>query len=380
MEALADVLDARDRIVVSTLSKRTLRWFRPPSHIQNVTLLTTKDVLSFTRWLQKYGAALERLDMCTNFTPFSNSFPAYLAGACPLLRSLTLDIPSHDIAALMLLSSRLEHLTFYLGGYVADEFSMKCLDFPKLKSLTLRHGESLRFVFPSSLPQLTHLVIEKCELDELPSMPCLRALELPRCITCLETIESLHHLTLLTKLDLSGQYMVFVPEVVGELVHLEELNLSHNIMSNDDDDGLVYDDIINALSLLPRLRDLDLSHNRLTNSALENLGVLSSTHLRHLNVSGNPCTMLPVGGYLKHITCLTTSFVPGCLEKIKCLEELHFHGNTAQRENSTVPTAPKSLHSVWLDDTEVIDVAVVHDIFRLVKCNPWLSVKRQCLS
>jgi Leucine-rich repeat (LRR) protein len=386
MDALYTKLDPRDSIVFSTLSKECLRIYRPPEALHDIMLVTVEDIVSFSRWIQRYGRAVKKLTFVTNFTPMSEALPSFLAGACPCLSTLALDVPTIDTAALMLLNSRLQHLTLTLSGY-GTLFSLNCIQLPFLKSLTLLHGQSRNFIFPDSFPLLQWLTIENYVLeDELTHMPSLRALELPRCSLTIDTVDSIASLTLLTRVQLSGNNIVFAPDALRELVHLEELDLSHNILNRYGTDGMVYDDIFESITGLRKLKELNISHNRIDTVGMQELENLQCINLQRLDISCNPCTGIPIGGYLRSLKRLTTSCVPRALKKMKCLEELHFHGYCttlsippAEDEDDEAPVAvvPRSLHTVWLDEGEnPIPVKLVHSMLELVKHNPRLSLRR----
>lgn len=382
MNYIIQKLDPKDRIIFSTLSKETRRWSDQfPKGIHDVMIRTAETMLSFSTWLREHGALLERLSIATNFTPFSNALPAFLAGACPMLHTLSLDVPSHDSAALMLMSSHLQHLRFSLSGYIEHTCSLNYIEFPSLQTLCIE-GRSHKVVLPHSFESLSHLRMEKCRVHALPEMHRLKNLELPYCMTHTEVFESLAHCTMLTRLDLTGNGMYVVPDSVSFLTQLEELDLKCNQLTSYDENSALFEDTLLSLNELTTLRELNVSHNYLDNIGMEELAKLTCTNLRRLDVSCNPCTNIPPGPYLTHLNVLRTSCIPSCLGTMRCLEEVHLHGHCARHQpyeehwvDIESITVPPHLDTLYVDDDDKVNVRLVHDMFDLVKRAPRLSMK-----
>jgi Leucine-rich repeat (LRR) protein len=346
-------------------------------------LLTSGDVISFARWILAHGSLIPQLSIATNFTPLSNALPAYIAGGCPSLRKLTLDVPSYDSAAFMLMAPRLEHLTLNLSGYQDDRVSLEDVEFPVLHALCIDRCRSKQVLLPGRLQQLEHLYVSHCSLQgSLPVMPRVRALELPNCVIELETVASLTTLTTLTKLDLRGNGMTYAPDELEHLVHLEDLDLSHNRLVNYDERDAIFEDTLVSIEGLTALRSLNISHNFLDTMGMEPLANLTCTRLERLDVSCNPCTDIPDGGYLQNLTLLTTSFIPSCLGRMTRVNEIRLHGHCQHHLPYEDPwpdvshvTVPPSLDTLCIDEDDHVAVRLVHDMFELVKKTPRLCTR-----
>jgi internalin A len=99
-------------------------------------------------------------------------------------------------------------------------------------------------------------------------------------------------------LDLSGLRLRRLPEAIGQLSQLQELNLSYNQLNT----------LPEAIGQLSKLKVLNLTHNRLS-TLPEAIGQLSE--LKKLHLSGNQLSTLPEA-----------------MQSLKTLEELYLHGNS----------------------------------------------------
>jgi len=121
---------------------------------------------------------------------------------------------------------------------------------------------------------------------------------------------------------LSGKELTQVPEALGQLTQLQDLDLSNNQLTT----------VPEALGQLTQLQDLVLFSNRLT-AVPEVLGQL--TQLQHLRLSDNQLTAVPeVLGQLTQLQHLDLSdnqltYMPEAFRRLTSLEKLYLHGNEA---------------------------------------------------
>ena len=369
-----------------TLSKETMRTCDFPSELAHpFTLGSLPEVLSFSRWIQRHGASIHTLALSTTFTPMSQTLSSYVVGCCPKLVSFSMHVPTFDLATIVFISSKLQDLTLDLSGYLDASVCFEMIEFPSLKSLCIRRGHSKRVTLPPEFPSLEKIHLEHCNLGDmaLPRMPVIRSLGLPRCQVDTNTVDSIGDLTTLTKLDLSWNTMTYAPDEISCLVHIEELNLSHNLMTNYREDGGMFGDTLESLESLGMLTHLDLSHNFIDTAGMEALATLLCIRLEYLDISCTPCTMIPRGGYMKSLRHMKASFVPSHLGAMTCLRELQLHSHCDRYRPFDEPwpdikhvSIPASLETLSIHDDDAMDVRLVRDMLDIVKRMPRI----QCIA
>ena len=155
--------------------------------------------------------------------------------------------------------------------------------------------------------------IEKKRLDQAPTLKLFgnQLMSLP---------ESIGNLPDLIELDLHGNYLTSLPKSIGNLSSLTKLNLSNNQLIS----------LPETIGNLSNLVELDLHGNKLDNIP-ESIGNLSS--LTKLNLSNNQLMSLPksIGNLssLVELDMFANKFthLPSCIENLFALIELEITSN-----------------------------------------------------
>jgi len=143
----------------------------------------------------------------------------------------------------------------------------------------------------------------------------------------------------LAELELCSMDLVKVPENIGELTHLQSLNLSHNQLI----------ELTGSIGNLTQLYSLDLSNNQLS-TLPDSIGNLSC--LTHLDLSKNQLKALPSSlGKLENLKTLRIrnneiDQLPTWLSELRSLEWLEISSNKI----SQIPNTVKSLANLKLID------------------------------
>lgn len=178
----------------------------------------------------------------------------------------------------------------------------------------------------SSVPALTHLVLDGNQLGALPSLEALTELEVLSCAAnALTNVpDSIGALRALVRLDLHNNNVRALPASLWACRALRELNVSSNLLDGlpippatdvaralahlRAADNRLTDDVFAVLPRLPHLEVLNLSMNEIyevPTGALRDLRAL-----RELYLSGNALSTLP-GEDLLHLTQLRVLFLNG---------------------------------------------------------------------
>ena len=148
-----------------------------------------------------------------------------------------------------------------------------------------------------------------------------------------------------TYLDLSGENITELPEVIGELTNLEWLNLSYNQLST----------LPEVIGQLTNLKELDLYNNQLS-ILPEKIGQL--TNLEKLHLNNNQLSTFPeVIGQLTNLKELNLynnqlSTFPEEIGQLTNLKELNLYNN----QLSTFPEVIgqlTNLETLWLNDNQL---------------------------
>jgi len=123
------------------------------------------------------------------------------------------------------------------------------LSFNKMKKLEIFPEKEMPTGFPISniayFKKLTHLNL---------SFNTINPLSLTQLSFISQTLESL---------DLTGNHLKFIPAVFAQLSSLSKLNLSNNKLSNSKSKPISEEMVFTSLGYVPKLKNLDLSHNKL---------------------------------------------------------------------------------------------------------------------
>lgn len=367
--ALDPKLSSRDALVFSTLCRDTLSM-RVHTHIDAV-LPTTSDVISFGLWMQGHARHLQHASVSSSVAAGASTI--YMCGQCIAMKSCRLCLDRFETFGFHFLWM-LEELHLDISHSVDVRVSMAATSFPALQSLTIestavRDPVPVGFVtlnptvhrkavaLPDVVPNLTHLTVRNAVVEELPAMPSIRVLRLPSCRFGADVVTHLATLTTLTTLDLSKNVMSFIPDEIAALTRLKELNMSHNYITNYDDTGSYVDDTFVGIEPLTALTSLILHHNYVDNMGFDDSVPRLRCTLKHLDIACNPCTDIPVSPSLRHLTSLRTSCIPKHLHTMRDLTVLYVHGHCDvhgpyESHAATTVTAPPSLRAVHLDDPE----------------------------
>ena len=371
-------LRGRDAIVFATLSK-SIAVTAGFTTIKT-TLHASDDTISFGRWMCRHGSRVRHLDI-TDHSSLSQCV-CHLCAQCSHLESVRLALKAFDMNAFHFVRPSLRSLDLVLNHCIDSSLDLCMLSFPSLSQCRITSTTPKKIIFPPALHALDILIAQGVRLNALPSTPSLKTLSLQASQYPESVVEHIGTLTTLTSLNLSGCRLTHAPQELATLRALESLDLSHNVIMNYDDDGMFVDDSLTAISSLPRLKSLNLSHNYLDDVGVENaLPVIQCPALKHLDISCNPCVDLPAGSYLRGLTSLRSSFVPSTLGHAKMLRELYIHGHCSKHEAFDLPmpelhhiTPPKWLSTIFLDDTHITS-KVMHDILYLVKQRPEIGTQ-----
>ena len=366
-------LRGRDAIVFATLSKciASVAGFTTIK----TTLHASDETISFGRWICRHGSRLRHLDI-TDHSSISQCV-CHFCTHCPGVESIRFALRAFDLDAFHFVGPTLRSLDLVLDQCIEYFLDLRTLSFPSLSQCRMTSTEPKEIMLPPSLEALDILILQGIRFQDLPSTPSLKALSLQACRYPESVVEHMGTLTTLTSLNLSRGRLTHAPHELANLLALEHLDLSHNVIRNYDDDGMFADDSLTAISALPRLKSLILGHNYLDDMGLENaLPVLRCPSLKHLDICCNPCVDLPTGSYLRGLTSLRSSFIPASLGHAKSLRKLYIHGHCSKHEpfDLAMPelhhiTPPKWLSTICLDDTH-ITAKVMNDILYLVKQKP----------
>lgn len=191
------------------------------------------------------------------------------------------DLETWNLESLPKSLSRLGHLSVLSTSALFPEPEMLC-GFSNLTELTIRTNQEFAG-FPmemSSFQVLERLAVDNCpscvELCGILSLPALKDLTITFCPV--SVTESISQLSSLTRLELSGSAIVSMPDTLGHLRQLEELDLSYN-------DNFAH--LPESVSALQALSALDLSYCPDLESLPTGLGSL--TRLTCLKLEG--CAM-----------------------------------------------------------------------------------------
>lgn len=358
-----------DAIRFSTLSKNLYGSYKRTHVLAN--LMVPSDVDSFEKWMARFGHHVARVHI-KSVEQRSPYIPLWCHDA---LEEGTFEILSVN-PAIFHKFPRLRVLSLTVTGYDDMHFTQKSLE--KLEVFA-RHGAP-HISFSNDLSNLTSLVLSKATITDLPEFPRLLELGIPTCQVSDQVIERLADLTTLTSLDISGCCLTHIPTEISRLVHLEKLTASRNNLSCYDN-GIFYDDTLQALERLPNLQHLDISHNYIDSTGIENaLPRLWCQNLQTLDLSCNPCVDMPYGPYLKSVRTLRCSFVPTILRYMS-LSELRLHGYCTRHDprihhdllaHAIGPQTGLSLKRIVFDDSHIC-AKLMNDVLYLVKLNPGIE-------
>lgn len=339
---------------------------RHHTHIEAV-LPTTSHVISFGLWMQRYGRHCRSLTIESSVCAGASTI--YMCAQCPELMSarLTLDrfepFGFHFLWMLHDLSLDISHCT-------DARVSLATTTFPLLTTLTIENrvvptspvtlpdAHRKAVALPDHLPQLTRLLVQHAVLENLPPMPMIEVLALPSCRFGVDVVVQLGTLTTLTSLDLSKNVMRFIPDELETLTRLQNLDVSHNHITNYDEDGAFVDDTFVGIEPLTALTSLTMHHNYVDNVGFEDTFPRLQCALRHLDIACTPSTDFPISTCVTHLTSLRTSCLPNDLHRLSRLSVLYVHGHCKLHEPyedraATSVTPPSSLHAVYLEDHEI---------------------------
>lgn len=254
---------------------------------------------------------LERLNLSGNQL---TTIPKGFASSLPNLRALTI-----DNSAL----SSISELCNLDSLRLLAVFNNKLSDIPheinklkQLKVLTLSSG--YQYSCSNEFFQIYETIYE---LEKLESLTINH-------VTECEISPKIANLKQLKFLDLSQNYINFLPEEIGKMDQLETLVLNNNILKT----------IPNTIGNL-RVKALHLSENQLS-SLPETIGNLSN--LTKLDLFGNKLKELPEAiGQLSNLKELTLSNnvlskLPKSIKQLKNLKALYLDGNSISEEDQAI--------------------------------------------
>ena len=321
-DTFPDILCAMPNLADLDLSFNTIRTL--PSHIGRLSKLV-------------------RLVLSGNLL---SSLPAEMSGLVSLrvldVRHMTLqsinDLPAlPKLERLMATYNCLTSIDSALGASLSqlelahNPLSRAALQAPAASALTrldLSHASlvTLPDSLLSSVPVLTHLVLDDNQLGALPALEALTRLKVLSCAANALTgvPESIGVLSALVRLDLHNNNVRALPPSLWACKALRELNVSSNLLEGipippateaprelaylHAADNRLTEDVFAVLPSLPRLEVLNLSMNEIYEIPT---GALRGVQLlRELYLSGNALSALPAED-LEHLTQLHVLFLNG---------------------------------------------------------------------
>jgi len=184
--------------------------------------------------------------------------------------------------------------------------------------------------FPESLCQVKQLK----ELDIMDKFTSL-----PSCIKKLKNLE---------KLDLSSNELIEIPNELGSLTKLKDLNLSYNSLTA----------VPTSLKNLSKLENLDLSKNLITEVSsdickLESLKILSLYSNEITKISSCIQNLSKLQELVVNSNKLTT--IPSGIYKLKSLETLDVSYNAITKVSSNIKNL-KNIKYLELSNNEITDI------------------------
>jgi len=182
----------------------------------------------------------------------------------------------------------------------------------------------------ATLPKLQTLVCTKVLPVNLSAalVPALTSLTF-RHLRFESILPALSELTTLRHLAAPLCRLTYIPDELEHLTALESIDMSWNALTGYTPQGFFEGDAFRSIHGLQKLRSLNISHNDLDMASMKELGDLSTTVLESLDISCNPCAVLPeTGAYLRSLKSLTSSFVPRAkiLAAAPNLDTIQIHG------------------------------------------------------
>lgn len=338
----------------------------------HICIHTERGLQSCARWLARRRSRMRVLHLDLHPHRMQEDMLALLCMVAPSLESLTVVAPYCTFQQPIFLSllCRVEHLAIHGKGVFFSRHACAA-GLQRLRSLAVTSIGG-----PFSAPGLNHLTgLRDLALHTyayaLPvaplALPSLTALRLDRS-NIRAVAARLGALTSLLALSMASCNLLYVPECVEQLVNLTRLDLSRNSLTAYDEDGDADPNgALGFMQMLPRLQLLNLRHNALDDTGLENIPLLATRTLHTLDIAHNLSDECAPGPALRSVTKLICSGVPD-ISNFPSLHTLEIHPS-----GPTPPLRCQTPHAS-LRQVVVIGGGCVDAIAEVRRANPDVCV------